>query len=54
MTVMKQYGTKLEITPHSEWAQQFWDELVPAKERVSKHPLFLNMASRGGSTCLNN
>ncbi|NWK81269.1 TenA family transcriptional regulator [Acinetobacter sp. SwsAc4] len=45
MTVMKQYGTKLEITPHSEWAQQFWDELVPAKERVSNHPLFLDMAS---------
>ena len=45
MTAMNQYGTKLEITPHNEWAQRFWDELLPAKERVSKHPLFLDMAS---------
>ena len=45
MTAMNQYSTKLEITPHSDWAQKFWDELVPAKERVSKHPLFVDMAN---------
>ena len=45
MTAMNQYATKLEITPHNEWAQRFWDGLLPAKERVSKHPLFLDMAS---------
>ncbi len=45
MTAMNQYGTKLEITAHSEWSQKFWDELFPAKERVSKHPLFLDMAN---------
>ena len=45
MTAMNQYGTKLEITAHSEWSQKFWDELFPAKERVSKHPLFLDMAT---------
>ena len=45
MTAMNQYATKLEITPHNEWAQRFWDGLLPEKERVSKHPLFLDMAS---------
>lgn len=45
MTAMNQYEKKLEITAHSEWSQRFWDELLPAKERVSKHPLFLDMAS---------
>ena len=45
MTATNQYATKLEITPHNEWAQRFWDGLLPAKERVSKHPLFLDMAS---------
>ena len=38
-------GTALEITSHSPWAQQFWDELIPYKDRVSQHPLFQNMAS---------
>ncbi|NAR85236.1 iron-containing redox enzyme family protein [Acinetobacter haemolyticus] len=45
MTAMNQYEKKLEITAHSEWSQRFWDELLPAKERVSKHRLFLDMAS---------
>lgn len=27
-------GLVLEITPHSGWAQAFWDDLVPVKERV--------------------
>ncbi|WP_336719663.1 TenA family transcriptional regulator [Acinetobacter soli] len=38
-------GTALEITSHSPWAQQFWNELIPYKDRVSQHPLFQNMAS---------
>ncbi len=36
-------GLVLEITPHSGWAQAFWDDLVPVKERVSHHPLFIDM-----------
>ncbi|MCG2574622.1 iron-containing redox enzyme family protein [Acinetobacter sp. ME22] len=44
MTVLKK-GSVLEITPHSEWAQKFWDDLIPAKERVSQHPLFIGMAT---------
>ena len=38
-------GTDLKITPHSPWAQQFWDELIPAKDRVGQHPLFQDMAN---------
>ena len=38
-------GLVLEITPHSGWAQAFWDDLVPVKERVSHHPLFIDMAN---------
>lgn len=38
-------GSVLEITPHSAWAQQFWDDLIPVKQRVSQHPLFLEMAN---------
>lgn len=44
MTVLKN-ELGLEITAHSLWAQQFWDELMPAKERVSEHPLFIDMAN---------
>ncbi|ENV48513.1 hypothetical protein P255_00015 [Acinetobacter brisouii CIP 110357] len=44
MTVLKNELT-LEITPHSMWAQKFWDELIPAKERVSQHPVFIGMAN---------
>ncbi|WP_111894049.1 TenA family transcriptional regulator [Acinetobacter sp. MB5] len=44
MTILKNEFS-LEITPHSEWAQKFWDDLIPAKERVSQHPLFLGMAN---------
>lgn len=44
MTVLKN-ELGLQITPHSEWAQKFWDDLIPAKERVSQHPLFLGMAN---------
>ena len=38
-------GLVLEITPHSGWAQAFWDDVVPVKERVSHHPLFIDMAN---------
>ena len=41
----KTYTKELEITPHNEWAQAFWDHLLPIKTRVSEHPLFLAMAS---------
>lgn len=41
----KQYGTTLEITPHTDWSKQFWEGLIPAKEKVSHHPLFVDMAS---------
>lgn len=44
MTVLKNEFT-LEITPHNAWAQKFWDDLIPAKNRVSQHPLFLGMAN---------
>ncbi len=44
------YKKALEITPHSAWAQAFWDELVPLKDKVVHHPLFVEMA--GGSLTL--
>jgi|GEM_PF-6885484 len=45
MTALNQYGMNLEITPHNGWSQRFWDDLLPAKERVSKHPFFTEMAN---------
>lgn len=39
------YKKKLELTPHNDWAQAFWDELVPWKDRVVQHPLFVEMAA---------
>lgn len=41
MTALNQYGMSLEITAHNEWSQRFWDDLLPVKERVSKHPFLL-------------
>jgi pyrroloquinoline quinone (PQQ) biosynthesis protein C len=41
----KKYIEELEITPHPEWAQAFWDRLIPAKNRVSQHPFFLDLAA---------
>ncbi|MFZ5756479.1 MAG: TenA family transcriptional regulator [Pseudomonadota bacterium] len=35
----------LELTPHPPWAQQFWDNLVPLKDRIARHPLFMEMAA---------
>jgi pyrroloquinoline quinone (PQQ) biosynthesis protein C len=36
---------KLEITTHPEWAQRFWDSLVPLKDRVAHHRYFQEMAA---------
>jgi pyrroloquinoline quinone (PQQ) biosynthesis protein C len=38
------YG-KVERTAHSAWAQHFWDNLIPAKDRIAHHPLFTEMAA---------
>ncbi|MDX1804411.1 MAG: iron-containing redox enzyme family protein [Alcanivorax sp.] len=38
-----QYKKALEITEHQAWAQQFWDDLIPLKNQVVKHPLFVEM-----------
>ncbi|EKF74873.1 coenzyme pqq synthesis protein C [Alcanivorax hongdengensis A-11-3] len=39
-----QYKKALELTEHSPWAQQFWDDLVPLKNQVVEHPVFVEMA----------
>ncbi|MDC0663643.1 TenA family transcriptional regulator [Marinobacter sp. SS21] len=39
-----EYKRKLELTDHCAWAQRFWDDLVPLKNRVVQHPLFTEMA----------
>ncbi len=39
------YEDELQITPHTEWSQKFWDDLIPFKDRISQHPFFVNMAS---------
>ena len=44
-TALRHYGTELDITPHTEWSQKFWDDLVPFKNRISEHPFFRDMAS---------
>lgn len=36
---------KINITPHSEWAQKFWDDLVPLKDKVVHHPYFREIQS---------
>jgi pyrroloquinoline quinone (PQQ) biosynthesis protein C len=35
----------LERTPHQAWAQRFWDDLIPHKDAVAQHPLFVAMAN---------
>ena len=39
------YSHTLEITPHTEWSQDFWEQLVPAKNRVSQHVFFRDLAA---------
>ncbi len=41
----KAYPQPLEITPHNEWSESFWNRLLPAKDRVSNHPFFLDLAA---------
>ncbi len=31
---------KIQITPHAEWAQKFWDGLVPYKNKIVEHVYF--------------
>lgn len=40
----ERYG-HVVCTPHFGWAQEFWDNLVPLKDRIARHPLFEEMAS---------
>jgi len=40
----ERYG-HIELTPHPDWAAQFWDSLVPFKDRIAQHPLFTEMAA---------
>ena len=37
------YKDALTLTEHPSWAQRFWDALVPLKDRVVDHPLFVEM-----------
>jgi pyrroloquinoline quinone (PQQ) biosynthesis protein C len=37
------YG-HVERTPHPAWAQDFWEKLVPLKDRIASHALFTEMA----------
>ncbi|MEP4371951.1 MAG: iron-containing redox enzyme family protein, partial [Alloalcanivorax venustensis] len=37
------YKEPLTLTEHAPWAQRFWDALVPLKDRVARHPLFVEM-----------
>ena len=39
--IKSNYDLTLELTPHTAWSQQFWDDLVPFKDKVSEHPLFI-------------
>jgi pyrroloquinoline quinone (PQQ) biosynthesis protein C len=37
------YGL-VTITPHPAWAQRFWNDLSPVKDRIATHALFREMA----------
>lgn len=37
------YNEDLVLSPHSDWAQRFRDGLVPLRDRLAGHPLFLRM-----------
>jgi pyrroloquinoline quinone (PQQ) biosynthesis protein C len=36
---------KLQITENTGWAKEFWDNLVPFKDKVRDHPIFQNMGN---------
>lgn len=40
----QEYG-EVAVTPHPAWAQRFWDDLVPLKDAIARHPLFTEMAA---------
>lgn len=40
----ERYGN-IVCTPHEGWAKDFWDSLVPLKDKIAYHPLFAEMAS---------
>lgn len=44
MTILRKYSDILELSPHNEWSQKFWDQLVPFKNKISQHPFFTEMA----------
>tara|TARA_Y100001934_G_scaffold275077_1_gene368743 strand:+ start:254 stop:991 length:738 start_codon:yes stop_codon:yes gene_type:complete len=39
------YKKGLELTDHTPWTQAFWDDLVPLKNRVVEHPVFVEMGA---------
>jgi pyrroloquinoline quinone (PQQ) biosynthesis protein C len=39
-TLPKKPFQKLVLTPHNEWSQKFWDNLIPYKDKVAQHPYF--------------
>lgn len=39
------YAQPLEITPNQGWEIDFWEALLPAKDRVSQHPFFIEFAA---------
>ena len=45
MTVREESYGNVEITPHPVWAEDFWNSLVPLKDRIGQHPLFSQMSS---------
>lgn len=45
MSQQDAYVKKLEIVPLEGWAKHFWDALLPAKNRVSRHPFFVQFAA---------
>ncbi len=44
-TLMRKPFQKINITPHSDWAQKFWDDLTPIKNKVVDHPYFKTIQS---------
>jgi pyrroloquinoline quinone (PQQ) biosynthesis protein C len=42
---MSKSKRKLEITAHPEWAERFWDGLVPFKDRVAQHRYFQELGA---------
>ena len=45
MATARKYEEELQITSHYGWSQQFWDDLVPVKDKISQHPFFQEMAA---------